>query len=125
MNNGNKLKKNNLILDKTFEFSLSIIKIYKTLQYEKKEYVMSKQLLRSATSIGANAVEANSAQSHRDFIAKLSISFKEANETLYWLRLLSKSGYLTSKSIFDECEEIIRIITSILVTARKNEEKVI
>ena len=125
MNNGSKLKKNNLILDKTFEFSLSIIKIYKTLQYEKKEYVMSKQLLRSATSIGANAVEANSAQSHRDFIAKLSISFKEANETLYWLRLLSKSGYLTSKSIFDECEEIIRIITSILVTARKNEEKVI
>jgi len=68
------MKKRNLILDKSFEFSLKIIEIYKELVYKKKEYVMSKQLLRSATSIGANAVEADSAQSHRDFIAKMSIS---------------------------------------------------
>jgi len=69
------MKKNNLILDKTFEFSLKIIEICKTLQYVKKEFVMSKQLLRAATSIGANAVEADSGQSHRDFIAKMSISY--------------------------------------------------
>ncbi len=117
------MKKENLILDKTFDFSLKIIEIYKVLQYEKKEFVMSKQLLRSATSIGANAVEADSAQSHRDFIAKLSISFKEAKETRYWIQLLTKSGYIDSESLITECEEIIRIITSILITARKNEDK--
>jgi four helix bundle protein len=82
---------------------------------------MSKQLLRSATSIGANAVEADSAQSHKDFIAKLSISLKEANETNYWLRLLNKSGYIKDKDILNKCNEIIRIITSILVKARNNE----
>jgi four helix bundle protein len=123
MNNGGEMKKENLILDKTFEFSLKIIEIYKILQYEKKEFVMSKQLLRSATSIGANAVEADSAQSHRDFIAKMSIAFKEANETKYWLRLLMKSGYVNSKTIIDDCDEIVRILTTILLTARKNEEK--
>ena len=69
------MKKENIILQKTFDFSLSVIEMYKTLIYKKKEYVMSKQLLRAATSIGANAVEADSAQSHKDFIAKMSISF--------------------------------------------------
>ena len=117
------MKRENLILDKTFDFSLKIIEIYKILQYEKKEFVMSKQLLRSATSAGANAVEADFAQSHRDFIAKLSISFKEAKETRYWLQLLTRSEYIDSKSLISDCEEIIRIITSILITARKNKEK--
>jgi four helix bundle protein len=114
-------KKKNIILEKTFDFSLIIIELYKKLRYDKKEYVMSKQLLRSATSIGANAVEADSAQSHKDFIAKLSISLKEANETNYWLRLLIKSGYIKDKDILNKCNEIIRIITSILVKARNNE----
>ena len=117
------MKTKNIILDKTFDFSLKIIELYKYLIYEKKEYVMSKQLLRSATSIGANSVEADSGQSHRDFIAKMSIAFKEANETKYWLRLLMKSGYINSKTIIDDCDEIVRIITTILLTARKNEEK--
>ncbi|MCK4358329.1 MAG: four helix bundle protein, partial [Candidatus Cloacimonetes bacterium] len=91
--------------------------------YKKKEYVMSKQLLRSATSIGANCVEADSAQSHKDFIAKMSISFKEANENRYWIRLLQYSKFIDNKSILKECEEIIRILTSILNTAREKEEK--
>ncbi len=110
-------------MDKTFDFSLQIIELYKYLQYEKKEFVMSKQLLRSATLVGANVVEADAGQSHRDFIAKMSIAHKEVNETKYWLRLLIKSGYLDNFSILNECEEIIKIITSILVKARKNEEK--
>ena len=78
-------KKQNLILDKTFGFSLSIIEIYKYLTEEKKELVMSKQLLRSGTSIGVNCEEADSAQSHRDFIVKMSISVKEARVTHYWI----------------------------------------
>ena len=113
----------NLILEKTFDFSLKVIEVYKHLINNKKEYVMSKQLLRSATSIGANAVEADSAQSHKDFIAKMSISLKEANETKYWIRLLNLSDYLNNKHILNDCEEIIRIITSILKTARINQTK--
>jgi len=81
---------------------------------------MSKQLLRAATSIGANAVEADSAQSHKDFIAKMSISFKEANETRYWIKLLLKSKFIIDKSLLFDCEEIIKIITAILNTARNN-----
>lgn len=110
MNNGGEMKKENLILDKTFDFSLKIIEIYKILQYEKKEFVMSKQLLRSATSIGANAVEADSAQSHRDFIAKMSIAFKEANETAYWLRLLLRSDYIEDKEIFLDVKKLLRLL---------------
>ena len=116
-------KKQNLILDKTFGFSLSIIEIYKYLTEEKKEFVMSKQLLRSGTRIGVNCEEADSAQSHRDFIAKMSISLKEARETHYWIRLLLKSGYLTKNDILNECESIIKILSKILITAKENEYK--
>ena len=115
------MKKENIILEKTFEFALEIIKVYKFLRFQQKEYVMSKQLLKSGTSIGANAVEADSAQSHKDFIAKMSISLKEANETRYWIRLLLYSDYLDKREILDKTEEIIRIISKILITARKNE----
>ena len=115
------MKEENIILTKTFNFSLKIIEIYKELTYKKKEYVMSKQLLKSATSIGANCVEADSAQSHKDFIAKMSISFKEANEIRYWIRLLQYSKFMNNMSILKECEEIVKIITTILNTARKNE----
>jgi len=117
------MKTKNIILEKSLEFSLKIIELYKYLTFEKKEYVMSKQLLRSATSIGANAVEADSAQSHKDFIAKMSISFKEANETKYWLRLLLKSNFIKRQDLIDDCNEIIKIITAILNSARKNQEK--
>lgn len=116
-------QKQNLILKKTFEFSLSIISTYKFLTDEKKEFVMSKQLFRSGTSIGANCEEADSAQSHRDFIAKMSISVKEARETHYWIRLLLKSGYLTKNDILNECESIIKILSKILITAKENEYK--
>lgn len=115
------MKKENIILEKTFDFALEIIKVYKVLRFEKKEYVMSKQLLKAGTSIGANAVEADSAQSHKDFIAKMSISLKEANETRYWIRLLLHSNYLKNNEILLKTEEIIRIISKILITARKNE----
>ena len=84
------MKTENKIADLTFEFSLQIIQLYKIL-IEHKEYVISKQLLRSATSIGANVEEANAAQTKKDFIAKMSIASKEARETKYWLRLLDKS----------------------------------
>lgn len=117
------MTKNNIILDKSFDFALEIIKVYKYLIFQKKEYVMSKQLLKAGTSIGANCVEADSAQSHRDFIAKMSISLKEANETRYWIRLLSYSDYLNDNDILNKSEEIIRILTKILKTARENEGK--
>ena len=117
------MKPNNIILDKSKEFALSIISLYKYLCTVKKEYIISKQLLRSGTSIGANAKEASLAQSKRDFIAKLSISLKEAGETEYWIELLHKSDYI-DKNIFDNyfvmIDEIIRIITTILKTAKKN-----
>ena len=84
------MKTENKIVSLTFDFSLEIIRLYKIL-VERKEYVISKQLLRSATSIGANVEEANAAQTKKDFIAKMSIASKEARETKYWLRLLDKS----------------------------------
>ncbi len=115
--------KNNVILEKTFEFSIKVIEIYKFLTEEKREFIMSKQFLRSATSIGANSEEADSAQSHKDFIAKMSIALKEAKETRYWIRLLLGTKYITKKDILDECEAIIRILTKILITARENENK--
>ena len=84
------MKKDNKILALSFDFSIQIIELYKTL-IEQKEYVISKQVLRSATSIGANVEEANAAQTKKDFITKMSIASKEARETKYWLRLLQKS----------------------------------
>ena len=117
------MKKNNVILEKTFEFSLKVIEIYKFLTVEKREFIMSKQLLRSATSIGANCEEADSAQSHKDFIAKMSISLKEAKETRYWIRLLLGAKYLTKKDILEGCETIIKILTKILITAKENQNK--
>lgn len=117
------MKEKNIILEKTFDFSLKVIKIYKFLIEEKREFIMSKQLLRSATSIGANCEEADSAQSHKDFIAKMSISLKEAKETRYWIRLLLGSKYLENTDILEECEEIIKILTKIIITARENENR--
>lgn len=98
------MKTNNIILDKTFEFSLSIIKLYIRLKQE-NEFIISKQILRSATSIGANVEESIAAQSKKDFISKMAIASKEARETKYWLRLLSQSE-LTQIDVSDYLKEI-------------------
>ena len=113
--------KENIVLEKSFTFSLSIIELYKALQAE-KEFVISKQLLRSATSIGANANEASAAQTKKDFIAKMAISSKEARETHYWLRLLQKSQLvpLDYNDYILQIEELIRIITAIVKTSQNN-----
>lgn len=88
------MKKDNIILKKNFDFALKIIELYKSIISNHKEYVLSKQILRSGTSIGANSKEAAGAQSTKDFISKFSIAYKEARETNYWLRLLKESGYI-------------------------------
>ena len=112
--------KQNIIYDKSFDFALKIIGLYKIL-LSNKEYIISKQLLRSATSIGANVTESTAAQSKKDFISKLSISSKEARETKYWLLLLDKSKLvnLDYTEYINDIEEIIRILTSIIKTSQE------
>lgn len=115
-------------LEKSFDFALRIVKLYQHLSGKKKEFVLSKQILRSGTSIGANFEEAHGAQSDLDFQAKISIAYKEARETSYWLRLLKASNYLTEKqfnSIYPDCEELIKITTSIQLSMKNkiNERK--
>ncbi len=115
------MKSNNVIREKSYNFSLKIIKIYQELTKEKKEFILSKQLIRSGTSIGANIEEAIGAQSKNDFISKISISYKEARETLYWLHLLTDSNFLNkqqSDTLINDCEEILRIIGSIQKTSK-------
>ena len=113
----------NPLKDKSFQFALRIVKLYKYLADEKKEYVLSKQLLRSGTSIGANIREAQNAQSKPDFIHKLSISQKECDEVLYWLELLHQSEYLTEiefNSIHSEANELLKMLRSAIITSKKN-----
>ena len=111
------------LLDKSLLFAARIVKLNKYLTKEKKETVIAKQIIRSATSIGANANEAIYGQSKADFIAKLQISLKETAETEYWLRLLILSEYITDKegnSLLDDCLEIKRILISTLKTVKEN-----
>lgn len=117
-------RKNNIILDKSFDFSVKIIWLYTELRKD-KEFVISKQLLRSATSIGANLVEWNSAESKKDFLHKLWISLKEAKETLYRLTLLVKSKLvdLNYEDYIKDTNEIIAILTKIIITTRNNLQK--
>lgn len=117
------MKNKNLIKEMSYSFSIRIVKLFKYLQEEKKEFVLSKQILKSGTSIGANVEEADSAQSKKDFIAKIQISLKEAKETHYWIRLLRDTYYLEEKlaaSLLDDCNSIISILTSILKTSKNN-----
>jgi len=117
--------KENIVLDKSYTFALRIIKLYSYLGNEKKEFVLSKQILKSGTSIGANIEEAVGGQSKRDFIAKLSISLKEAKETHYWLRLLKDSQILEekiAKSIIDDCEELLKLLTAIIKKSKIDSE---
>jgi four helix bundle protein len=121
-NDDMKKDEDNLILVKSKAFALRIIRLYKYLCEEKKEFVLSKQVLRSGTSIGANAKEASMAQSKKDFEAKLSIALKESGETEYWLELLHESGFIEDasfESIYADNKELIRIVTSILKSSRK------
>ena len=115
--------KDNVIVDKTLEFSIRIVNMYKYLCKEQSEFVLSKQLLRSGTSIGANVREAEHAQSKADFLNKNNIALKEANETCYWLELLHRTEYITTTmydSIFADCEEILKILISIVKTSKQN-----
>ena len=115
--------KENQARDKSYDFALRIIKIYKYLIEEKKEYVLSKQILRSGTSIGANVEEAIGGQSRRDFLAKISIAYKETRESHYWLRLLRDSSFLdqeVAQSLLSDCEELLKILGSIQKTTKNN-----
>lgn len=116
------MSQNSPLLDKSLHFAARIVKLYRYLQKEKHESILSKQIIRSATSIGANASEAVYGISKADFIAKLQISLKETAETEYWLRLLILSDYLTEaegESLLNDCLEIKRILVSTLKTAKK------
>ena len=117
------MAQDSILLDKSLKFAARIVKLNKYLVKEKKETIISKQIIRSATSIGANANEAIYGVSKADFISKLQISLKETAETEYWLRLLILSEYITEKegqSLLDDCLEIKRILVSSLNTAKEN-----
>ena len=107
----------NVIEEKSFHFAVRIVKLNQYLRTKKKEYILSKQLLRSGTSIGANVAESQQAQSRADFISKLEIALKETTETKYWLRLMKETGYLSEsefESIFSDCAELEKILVRII-----------
>ena len=113
----------NIILVKSKSFALEIIQLYKYLSSNQKEFVLSKQLLRSGTSIGANAREAVNAYSKKEFASKMSIALKEAAETAYWLELLVESDYLTQGQfapLFSRTEELVKLLTSIVKTSKSD-----
>ncbi|MBM2816003.1 MAG: four helix bundle protein [Ignavibacteria bacterium] len=107
--------KENIIQEKSYKFAIRIVRLYQFLTKEKKEFVLSKQVLKSGTSIGANIEEAIGGQSKNDFKSKISIAYKEARETLYWIRILRDTEYINEKqaeSIIEDINEILKIITS-------------
>ena len=123
MNGEFRIMKENIVQIKSYAFAIKIVNIFKKLQTDKKEYILSKQLLRSATSVGANIEEAIGGQSRKDVFAKLTIAYKEARETKYWIRLLTDTNYLeneTSKDLLKDIEELLRIIGSIQKTIRNS-----
>ena len=116
----------NPALEKSFSFALRIVKLYQHLSEKKKEFILSKQVLRSGTSIGANLEESRGAQTPSDFQTKISIAYKEARETSYWLRLLFASKYLTERqfaSLQTDCEELIRMLGSTQLTMKTKLQK--
>lgn len=115
--------KDNAIVDKSKAFAIRIIKLYQYLTSEKQEYTLSKQVLRSGTSVGANVRESLRAQSKADFIAKQNIALKEADETCYWLELLHETDFITDnefESIYAEANELVKLLVSIIKTAKAN-----
>ena len=118
-----KLAKRNVVQEKSFTFALSIVTVSRRLQFDHRELVLSKQLLRSGTSIGANIEEAIAAQSKKDFLAKMSIALKEARETHYWLRLIHQSGVMNDPDIdklLHACQELVALLSRITLTTRQN-----
>ena len=116
-------EKDNIIRSKSFDFSVRIVNLYKVLYYERNEKKLSKQLLRSGTSIGANIEEGIAAFSKKEFIYKLQISYKEANESFYWIKLLHRTDYIKDvefESLKLNIEEIIRLLTSIIKSSKLN-----
>ena len=119
------MKEQNVVKDKSFEFAIRIINLYKHLTDSKQEFVISKQLLRSGTSIGANICEAEQAQSTADFLSKISISLKESCESDYWIRLLHRTDYISEQeyqSIIADCKELTKLLTSIIKSIKQNKE---
>ena len=115
----------NIILDKSLEFAIRIVKLYKHLCNNQQEYVLSKQLLRSGSSIGANVNEAQAGQSKADFIAKMAIASKEARESKYWINLLIKTDYLNKydkyvQTLINDIDEIVKLLTSIVKSSQEN-----
>ena len=120
------MKSKNLVKEKSYLLAVRIINLYKHLTEKKKEFVISKQVLRSGTSIGANVREADNAETKADFIHKLGIAQKEADETLYWLELLQATKYLSEKeflSVHSETTEILKIIRTIILNTKQNLKK--
>lgn len=115
----------NVLQTKSYDFAVRIVKVYKYLCESKHEFVLSKQLLRAGTSVGANVEEAQGGQSEKDFFAKLTIAYKEAREAHYWIRLLSDTDYLSSsekESLLLDVEELLKIITSIQKTIKSKQQ---
>jgi len=111
----------NIVQEKSYSFALRIIKLYQWMNLEKSEYVLCKQLVKSGTSIGANVEEAIGGQSDKDFLSKMAIAYKESRETHYWLRLLHDTDFINDKaylSIIQDCEELLKIIASIVKTMK-------
>ena len=114
--------KENVILDKTMDFAVRVVNLHKYMTNDKNEHTLSKQLLRSGTSIGANVHEAHNGQTKREFLSKMYIAFKEASETEYWINLLIRTEYLSKEqgdSILNDCIEIKKILTSIIKTTKE------
>ena len=119
------MKEDNQILLKSKAFAVRVIRLYQYLTDEKKEKVLSNQVLRSGTSIGANVKESLRAQSTADFLSKMQIALKEASETEYWLELLQETGYIDEKagnSLLTDCRELIKLLTSIIRTSKENNQ---
>ena len=116
---------NNLILDESKKFALRVIRLYQFLAEQKREYILSKQVLRSGTSVGANVREAVQAQSRPDFLHKMQIALKEASESEYWLEILYETEYIT-KSEFDDmknkCTELLKLLISIINSSKNNSQ---
>ncbi|MBA5850040.1 four helix bundle protein [Clostridium sp. cel8] len=112
----------NLVEKKSFDFAVDIVDMYKRLSENNCEYIMSKQLLRSGTSVGANVKEGVRGQSKKDFLSKMNIALKEANETEYWIELLMKTGYIgkDGNNILCRCKELCKILNAIVKTTKQN-----
>ena len=117
--------KNEVVQNKSKKFALRIVKLGQYLTIQRKEFIITKQVVRSGTSIGANVAEAECAFSEKDFLAKMYIAYKETAETIYWLDLLFESGYITNRqynSLMNDCEELKKLLSSITKTMRENTE---